>query len=90
VSYTAPSGSPNDVQPPNAQIDLKARTGDPNQGNVNDPALTEERQANEEYGPTRGVAITAVNQDELKSFDIGAGASPSVAISLAAGGMSAT
>jgi hypothetical protein len=84
VSYTAPSGSPNDVQPPNAEIDLKARTGDPHQGNVNDPALTKERQANEEYGSTRGVAITAVNQDELKSFDIGAGASPGVAISLAA------
>jgi hypothetical protein len=72
VSYTAPSGSPNDVQPPNAQIDLKARTGDPNQGNVNDPALTQERQADEEYGLTRGV--TAVNQDELKSFDFAAGA----------------
>jgi hypothetical protein len=85
VTYTAPSGSPDDVQPPNVQIDLKGRTGDPNQGNVNDPALTKERQANEEYGSTRGVAITAVNQDDLKSFDIGAGLSPVAAISLAAG-----
>jgi hypothetical protein len=75
VGYTDPDNQAGEVQPPNKTVDLDQLTGnrEGTLGNLDAPGLTKMRNASADYESIRGLAVTATNQDSVRSYTFALG-----------------